>query len=141
MRNNLDGMFIVTKAVARVLIPHSLGKIIKIASLQSQAARYSIAPYTASKGAVKNLTKGICTGWARCRLQVNAIGPGYFETPLKQALINNPEFDSWLKKRTQSGRWGKAEELRDACIFLVSDASSFANGQTLYVDGSVLATP
>ncbi len=140
MRTNVDGMFIVSQAVARMMIPRGRGKIINIASLQSEAARYSIAPYTASKGAVKNLTKGMCTDWARHGLQVNAIGPGYFETPLNQALIDDPEFDAWLKKRTPAGRWGKVGELRGACIFLASDASSFVNGQTLYVDGGVLAT-
>ena len=140
MRTNVDGLFIVSQAVARAMIPRGHGKIINIASLQSEAARYSIAPYTASKGAVKNLTKGMCTDWARHGLQVNAIGPGYFETPLNQALIDDAEFDAWLKKRTPAGRWGKVEELRGACIFLASDASNFVNGQTLYVDGGVLAT-
>ena len=90
MRINLDGVFITGQAVAQKMIPRKSGKIINIASLQSEAARYSIAPYTASKGAVKNLTKGMCTDWARHGLQVNAIGPGYFETPLNQALIDNP---------------------------------------------------
>ena len=140
MRINLDGVFIVGQAVARRMIPRGHGKIINIASLQSEAARYSIAPYTASKGAVKNLTKGMCTDWARHGLQVNAIGPGYFETPLNQALIDNPEFDAWLRNRTPAGRWGKVKELQGACIFLASDASSFVNGQTIYVDGGVLAT-
>ena len=140
MRINLDGVFITSQAVANKMIPRGRGKIINIASLQSEAARYSIAPYTASKGAVKNLTKGMCTDWARHGLQINAIGPGYFETPLNQALIDNPEFDAWLKTRTPAGRWGKVEELQGACIFLASEASSFVNGQTLYIDGGVLAT-
>jgi gluconate 5-dehydrogenase len=140
MRINLDGVFIVGQAAAKRMIPRGRGKIINIASLQSEAARYSIAPYTASKGAVKNLTKGMCTDWARHGLQVNAIGPGYFETPLNQALIDNPEFDAWLKNRTPAGRWGKVKELQGACIFLASDASSFINGQIIYVDGGVLAT-
>lgn len=140
MRTNVEGMFIVSQAVARGMIDRGRGKIINIASLQSEAARYSIAPYTASKGAVKNLTKGMCTDWAKHGLQVNAIGPGYFETPLNQALIDDPKFDAWLKGRTPAGRWGKVEELRGACIFLASDAASFVNGQILYVDGGVLAT-
>ncbi|MEM7042584.1 MAG: SDR family oxidoreductase [Pseudomonadota bacterium] len=140
MRINLDGVFIVGQAVANKMIPRGSGKIINIASLQSEAARYSIAPYTASKGAVKNLTKGMCTDWARHGLQINGIGPGYFETPLNQALIDNPEFDAWLRNRTPAGRWGKVEELQGACIFLASEASSFVNGQIIYVDGGVLAT-
>lgn len=140
MRANLDSVFFVGQAVARNMIARGHGKIINIGSLQSEAARYSIAPYTASKGAVRNLTRGMCTDWARHGLQVNAIGPGYFETPLNAALVANPQFDSWLKARTPCGRWGKVEELQGAAIFLASRASSFVNGQIIYVDGGVLAT-
>ena len=140
MRTNVDGVFFVSQAVARGMIARGHGKIINIASLQSEAARYSIAPYTAAKGAVKNLTKGMCTDWARHGLQVNAIGPGYFETPLNKALVEDPEFDAWLRKRTPAGRWGRTEELQGACIFLASAAADFVNGQILYVDGGVLAT-
>ena len=89
---------------------------------------------------MKNLTKGMCTDWARHGLQINAIGPGYFATPLNQALIDDPEFDTWLKKRTPAGRWGRVEELQGAAIFLASSASDFVNGQIIYVDGGVLAT-
>jgi len=122
------------------MIPRGRGKIINIASLQAHAARYSIAPYTATKGAVLNLTKGMCTDWARHGLQINAIGPGYFETPLNQALVDDPKFTEWLKTRTPTGRWGKVEELQGAAIFLASAASDFVNGQIIYVDGGVLAT-
>jgi len=86
------------------------------------------------------LTKGMCTDWARHNIQINSIGPGYFATPLNQALIDNPEFDAWLKKRTPAGRWGRVEELQGAAIFLASAASDFVNGQVIYVDGGVLAT-
>ena len=140
MRTNVDSVFFVGQAVARHMISRGCGKIINIASLQSEAARYSIAPYTASKGAVKNLTRGMCTDWARHGLQINAIGPGYFATPLNQALIDDPVFDAWLKTRTPAGRWGRVEELQGAAIFLASAASDFVNGQILYVDGGVLAT-
>ena len=140
MRANVDSVFYVGQAVAKYMIGRGCGKIINIASLQSSAARYSIAPYTATKGAVLNLTKGMCTDWARHGLQVNAIGPGYFETPLNQALMDDPDFNKWLKTRTPAGRWGKVEELQGAAIFLASSASNFVNGQILYVDGGVLAT-
>jgi gluconate 5-dehydrogenase len=140
MRTNLDSVFYVGQAVARRMIGRRRGKIINIASLMSEAARYSIAPYTASKGAVKNLTKGMCTDWARHNIQVNAIGPGYFETPLNKALVEDPKFNAWLEARTPAARWGQVEELQGACIFLASAASDFVNGQTLYVDGGVLAT-
>jgi gluconate 5-dehydrogenase len=139
MRNNVDSVFLVGQAVARHMIKRRRGKIINIASLQSEAARPSIAPYTASKGAVKNLTKGMCADWAKYGLQINAIGPGYFATPLNQALIDNPEFNAWLCKRTPAGRWGKVEELQGTAVFLASHASDFVNGQTIYVDGGVLA--
>ncbi len=139
MRNNVDSVFFVGQAVARHMIKRRRGKIINIASLQSEAARPSIAPYTASKGAVKNLTKGMCADWAKYGLQINAIGPGYFDTPLNQALIDNPEFNAWLCKRTPAGRWGKVEELQGTAVFLASHASDFVNGQTIYVDGGVLA--
>jgi gluconate 5-dehydrogenase len=139
MSTNVDSVFLVSQAVARHMIPRGRGKIINIASLQSEAARPGIAPYTASKGAVKNLTKGMCGDWAQFGLQINAIGPGYFDTPMNKALVDDPVFDAWLRKRTPSGRWGKVEELQGAAVFLASRASSFVNGQTIYVDGGVLA--
>lgn len=140
VRANLDSVFFVSQAVARHMIKRQRGKIINIGSLMSEQARYSIAPYTATKGAVKNLTKGMCTDWARYNIQINAIGPGYFATPMNKALIENPEFDAWLKKRTPAARWGKMEELQGAAIFLASAAADFVNGQIIYVDGGVLAT-
>ncbi|GBQ24058.1 SDR family oxidoreductase [Gluconacetobacter sacchari] len=139
IRTNLDSVFFVGTAVARHMIPRGAGKIINIGSVQCELARPGIAPYTATKGAVKNLTRGMCADWARHGLQVNAIGPGYFETPLNRALVADPDFNAWLTRRTPAGRWGKVEELQGAAIFLASDASSFVNGQTLYVDGGVLS--
>lgn len=99
-----------------------------------------VAPYTATKGAVRNLTRGMATDWARHGLQVNALAPGYFETPLNQALVDDPAFTEWLAKRTPAGRWGRVDELVGAAVFLASDASSFVNGHTLYVDGGVTAS-
>jgi gluconate 5-dehydrogenase len=139
MSTNLDSVFYVSQAVARRMIPRGRGKIINVSSLQAEAARPGIAPYTASKGGVKNLTKGMCADWARYGLQINAIGPGYFDTPMNKSLVEDPDFDSWLRKRTPAGRWGRVEELHGALIFLASQASDFVNGQTIYVDGGVLA--
>ncbi|MCQ2002907.1 SDR family oxidoreductase [Rhizobium sp. NRK18] len=138
-KTNVTSVFLVGQAVARHMIARGRGKIINIASVQSELARPSIAPYTATKGAVKNLTKGMCTDWAKYGLQINAIAPGYFKTPLNQALIDNPEFTSWLEKRTPAGRWGDVEELIGAAVFLSSKASSFINGETLHVDGGITA--
>jgi gluconate 5-dehydrogenase len=137
---NVSSMFFVGQAVARRMIARRSGKIINIASVQSELARPGIAPYTATKGAVRNLTRGMCTDWAKHGLQINAIAPGYFKTPLNQALVDNPEFSAWLEKRTPAGRWGNVDELIGAAVFLASDASSFVNGHTLYVDGGVTAS-
>ena len=137
MRVNVESAFIVGKAVARHMIPRKAGKIINISSVQSELARPTIAPYTATKGAIKMLTKGMCADWAKHNIQVNAIGPGYFKTPLNLALVDNPEFSGWLEKRTPAGRWGHVEELTGAAIFLASGASSFINGHILYVDGGI----
>jgi gluconate 5-dehydrogenase len=139
MRTNVDGVFYVSQAVARHMIARGRGKIINIGSVQSELARPTIAPYTASKGAVRNLTRGMCADWAKFGLQINAIGPGYFATPLNSALSADAAFDEWLRKRTPAGRWGKLEDLHGAAVFLASAASDFVNGQTLYVDGGMLA--
>lgn len=137
MRVNVESAFIVSKAVAPHMIARKRGKIINISSVQSELGRPTIAPYTATKGAIKMLTKGMCADWAKHNIQVNAIGPGYFKTPLNQALVDNVEFSSWLEKRTPAGRWGDVEELVGAAIFLASPASSFVNGHILYVDGGI----
>ena len=139
MAVNVTGVFVVSQAVARRMIPRGHGKIISISSVQSERARPSIAPYTASKGAVKNLVKGMCTDWARYGIQCNGIGPGYFITEMTRALADDPAFDAWLKDRTPAHRWGDVKELVGAAVFLASDASSFVNGQMLYVDGGMLA--
>ena len=137
LTTNISSVFYVGQAVARHMIPRGRGKIINIASVQSELARPGIAPYTATKGAVKNLTRGMCADWAKHGLQINAIAPGYFKTPLNQALVDSAEFSGWLEKRTPAARWGNVEELVGAAVFLSSEASSFVNGHTLYVDGGI----
>lgn len=140
LQTNIASVFYVGKAVANHMIKRQAGKIINIASVQTALARPGIAPYTATKGAVGNLTKGMATDWAKYGLQCNAIAPGYFDTPLNAALVADPEFSAWLEKRTPAGRWGNVDELVGACIFLSSPASSFVNGHTLYVDGGITAS-
>jgi gluconate 5-dehydrogenase len=140
LATNISSAFYVGQAVARHMIPRGKGKIINIASVQSELARPGIAPYTATKGAIRNLTRGMCTDWAKYGLQVNAIAPGYFKTPLNQALVDNPEFSAWLEKRTPAARWGNVEELVGAAVFLCGKSSSFVNGHTLYVDGGITAS-
>jgi len=137
MKTNLNSVFYVAQAVARFMLGRGHGKIINIASAMSELARTSVAPYTAAKGAVRNLTRGMATDWAAKGLQVNAIAPGYFKTPLNKALIEDEKFTAWLEARTPAGRWGDLDELKGAAIFLASDAASFVNGHTLYVDGGL----
>jgi gluconate 5-dehydrogenase len=119
LATNVSSAFYVGQAVARHMIPRRRGKIIKIASVQSELARPGIAPYTATK----NLTHGMCADWAKYRLQINAIAPGYFRTPLNQALVDDSEFSNWLEKRTPAARWGNVDELVGAAVFLSGKAS------------------
>jgi gluconate 5-dehydrogenase len=140
MRTNLDSVFFVGQAVARKMIPRGKGKIINICSVQSELGRPNIAPYTASKGAVKMLTKGMAIDWGPHGIQVNGLGPGYFKTELTEKLVADEQFTAWLTARTPSRRWGEVAELAGAAVFLASDASSFVNGHVLYVDGGVTAT-
>jgi gluconate 5-dehydrogenase len=137
---NLGGAFKVGRAVARRMIPRARGKIVNICSINSELARYSIAPYVTSKGALKNLTKGMAIDWARHGIQVNAIGPGYFETDLTAPLVADREFTDWVGRRVPAGRWGDVKELGGAAIFLASAASDFVTGQVLYVDGGLTAS-
>jgi gluconate 5-dehydrogenase len=137
MRLNCNSAFYVGQAVARHMIMREAGKIVNICSVQTALARPSIAPYTASKGALGNLTKGMATDWAQYGIQVNALAPGYFKTKLTSALVADEEFTAWLSARTPARRWGDVQELVGACIFLSSEASSFVNGHILYVDGGM----
>ncbi|HET6519310.1 MAG TPA: SDR family oxidoreductase [Geminicoccaceae bacterium] len=137
---NLTSAFIVGQAVGRRMIARRRGKIINICSLTSEVTRPSIAPYTAAKGGLKMLTKSMAVEWARHNVQVNGIGPGYFATELNTALIDNPEFDAWVRARTPAGRWAEPEELAGTAVFLASAASDFVTGQVIYVDGGLLST-
>jgi gluconate 5-dehydrogenase len=139
LETNIGGVFNVAQACARHMIPRGRGNIVNIASVNALLARATIAPYTATKGAVANLTKGMATDWARHGLNCNAIGPGYMKTPLNAALSSDPAFNEWLQRRTPAGRWGDPRELVGACVFLASDAASFVNGQIIYVDGGLTA--
>jgi gluconate 5-dehydrogenase len=140
LQTNIASVFHVGQACANHMIKRKAGKIVNIASVQTALARPGIAPYTATKGAVANLTKGMATDWAKFGLTCNALAPGYFDTPLNAALVADPDFSEWLAKRTPAGRWGNVEELVGACIFLSSNASTFVNGHCLFVDGGITAS-
>ena len=139
-RTNVESTFFAARSVGRRMIERKRGKIINIGSVQSELGRPTIVPYTATKGAVKMMTKGLAAEWAKHNIQVHAIAPGYFVTELNKALVENPEFSDWLCKRTPAGRWGDVEELVGAAIFLASQASNFVNGHILMVDGGLTAS-
>ncbi|WJY14302.1 SDR family oxidoreductase [Pectobacteriaceae bacterium CE90] len=137
---NLTSAFIVSRAAAKRMISRGNGgKIINIGSLTSQAARPTVAPYTAAKGGIKLLTCSMAAEWAEFNIQTNAIGPGYILTDMNTALIENKEFDAWVKASNPSKRWGHPKELIGTAVFLSSTASDYINGQIIYVDGGWLA--
>lgn len=136
---NLTSAFVIGREAAKRMIKRRHGKIINIGSLTSALARATVAPYTVSKGGIKMLTQAMAAEWAEHGIQANAIGPGYMITEMNTALIENPTFDTWVKARTPSKRWGKPEELIGVTVFLASPASAYINGQIIYVDGGMMA--
>nr|WKF60260.1 5-keto-D-gluconate 5-reductase [Paraburkholderia busanensis] len=137
---NLTSAFIVAKEAARRMIARGTGgKIVNIGSLTSEAGRATVGAYTAAKGGIKMLTRAMAAEWAAANIQANAIGPGYILTDMNQALIENATFDAWVKSSNPSQRWGKPEELVGTAVYLASAASSYVNGQIIYVDGGWLA--
>ena len=139
MAANLSGVFYVTRFVAPAMVARGSGKIVNIASVQSRLARQTIAPYSAAKGGVAQLTAGMAADLARHGIQVNALSPGYFATEMNRDLVDDAEFTAWLTQRTPARRWGDFAELDGALLFLASDASSFVSGQNIFVDGGMTA--
>lgn len=136
---NLTSAFVVGREAAKRMIARGHGKIINIGSLTSALARATVAPYTVAKGGIKMLTQAMAAEWAQHGIQSNAIGPGYMITDMNKPLIENPQFDAWVKGRTPARRWGKPEELIGAAVFLASSASDYVNGQIIYVDGGMIS--
>ena len=136
---NLTSAFLVGQRVARGMVDRRAGKIINIGSVQSQLGRPGIAPYSATKGGIAMLTKGMCADLGPSGIQVNALAPGYFATELTQALVDDEEFSAWVRTRTPAGRWGNTDDLVGTLVFLASGASDFVNGQIIYVDGGMTA--
>ncbi|MBD7996508.1 SDR family oxidoreductase [Arthrobacter sp. Sa2CUA1] len=137
MRTNLTSAFLVGREAARHMIPRGAGKIINIASVQTDLARPTIAPYTASKGGIRNLTRAMTAEWAGEGLQINAIAPGYIHTEMTQNLVDDEAFNSWILGRTPAKRWGTVEDIVGPAIWLASDASNFINGQVVFIDGGM----
>jgi len=142
---DLNGPFIVAKAVIPSMMKKGHGKIINICSMMSELGRETVSAYAAAKGGLKMLTRNICSEYGEHNIQCNGIGPGYIATPQtaplreKQADGSCHPFDSFIIAKTPAARWGTPEDLQGPAIFLASDASNFVNGHVLYVDGGILA--
>lgn len=138
---NTTAMFELSRCFARACIAaEKAGRVINIASLMTAAARAGTSPYTASKGAVGQLTKVLAVEWAKHNILVNAIAPGYVDTEMNRSLVEDAAFSAWVEARCPLGRWAKPEDIAWPIVFLASAASGFITGQTIYVDGGWLAT-
>lgn len=142
---DLNGPFIMAKAVIPDMIAQGGGKIINICSMMSELGRETVSAYAAAKGGLKMLTKNIASEYGAYNIQCNGIGPGYIATPQTaplretQADGSRHPFDSFILSKTPAARWGEAEDLGGPAVFLASHASDFVNGHILYVDGGILA--
>jgi len=139
IETNLTAVFLTTKRVVKGMIDRRSGKIINICSLMSEISRPTIAPYTASKGGVKMLTKAMAVEWAKYNIQVNGIGPGFIVTEMNKVLLEDQKFDAMVRSRTPAGRWGEPSDLVGAAVFLASRASDYITGQIIYVEGGLLS--
>jgi gluconate 5-dehydrogenase len=119
------------------MVARGRGKIVNICSVQTDLARVTIGPYTAAKGALRNLTRAMTAEWAGAGLQINGIAPGYIHTEMTQNLVDDQEFNAWILGRTPARRWGTAEDLVGPAVFLASDASNYVNGQVIFIDGGM----
>jgi gluconate 5-dehydrogenase len=137
LRVNLSSAFLVGREAARRMIIRGRGKIINIASVQSELARPTIAAYTTAKGGLRNLTRAMAAEWAAAGLQINALAPGYIHTEMTQHLVDDQAFNAWVLGRTPAGRWGSSTDLVGPAIWLASDGSDYVNGQVIYVDGGM----
>jgi gluconate 5-dehydrogenase len=134
---NLTAPFLVSQAALPGMIARRSGKIVHIASLMSELGRPTVVPYTAAKGGVRQLTRGMAVELAPHNIQVNAISPGYFATEMNRALIDNAEFNAWVCKRTPAGRWGDPREIAGVAVFLASAAADYITGQSIVIDGGM----
>ena len=139
LRTNLDSVFLLSQRVGRGMVERGRGKIVNVASLLSFQGGITVPGYAASKHAVAGLTKALANEWARHGVQVNAVAPGYMRTDNTQALRDDAERSGQILARIPAGRWGEAEDLAGAVVFLASPASDYVNGHVLVVDGGWMA--
>ena len=142
---DLNGPFIVSKAVIPGMIKKGGGKIINICSMTSELGRETVSAYASAKGGLKMLTRNIASEYGGFNIQCNGLGPGYIETsqtaPLRERRPDGSRqpFDQFIVAKTPAARWGRTEDLKGPAVFLASKASDFVNGHILYVDGGILA--
>ncbi|SIQ43914.1 glucose 1-dehydrogenase [Halanaerobium kushneri] len=135
---NLNAVFILSQLAATEMLKNGGGKIINIASLLSFFGGYTVPAYAASKGGVAQLTKALANEWTAKGINVNAVAPGYMDTEMNTALVNDEERNKLIMSRIPAGRWGKAEDMKGAAIFLASAASDYLSGAVIPVDGGYL---
>lgn len=136
---HLTAPFLLTQALAPAMRTRGRGRILNLASLQSFRAFADSAPYGAAKGGILQLTRAIAQEWSRHGITCNAIGPGFFPTPLTAPVFDDPERARRNAEQTAIGRNGALEDLHGVTVFLASDASAYITGQTLMVDGGFTA--
>jgi len=134
---NVSALFRVTQLVGRHMIEQRSGSVVNVASAMGfvAAAPLKQASYTASKGAVINLTRELAVQWARKGVRVNALGPGFFPSEMTASMLDDERSMSWVRSNSPIPRFGEEHELDGALLFLASDASSYCTGQTIVVDG------